>query len=402
MDEKRRKRILEAYEKVPMYYNLAEKQGISVSEISFDEIPIVDKSYYAQAGMSALSSDCMAEYLAKKLIRMCTSGSTGKCSEVFWRKKDYNASLLELWILRRKYYGISTTDKMVYFCPLEGTGRRFVERRNALGIARESLTDGTLKQSYEKILEYDPDWMILQPSVAMLLCGIAEYLGKIPKSLRYIEFTGEYLETEVERRTRTVFNCMTANQYGTKEVNSIAYECPAGNMHLMAGNVYAEVIGQDAQGDGEICITSLHNHAMPFIRFNIEDRGAIYRNIKCSCGRCSDVLELKAGRSNDWIRNADGTRIHADALVRIMRALNCRLEGGIRQYKILQTAYECFVVYLVLDEEECYEDVAEYLRMEFSDRLCRETEVDVILVDELIPNGRTGKLASFVSCISMN
>ena len=77
----------EAYEKVPMYYNLAEQKGISVSELSFEKIPVVDKSYYAQAGMSSLSSDCIADYLAKKLIWMRTSGSTGKCSEVFWRKK---------------------------------------------------------------------------------------------------------------------------------------------------------------------------------------------------------------------------------------------------------------------------------------------------------------------------
>lgn len=402
MTDERLNMAREAYEKVPMYYNLAEQKGISVSELSFEEIPVVDKSYYAQAGMSSLSSDCIADYLAKKLIWMRTSGSTGKCSEVFWRKKDYNASLMELWMLRKKYYGISAREKMVHFCPLEGTGKTCVESRYTLAVARESLTDGTLKQSYEKILAYDPVWMVLQPSAAMLLCGIAEYLGRKPGSLRYIEFTGEYLEAEVVRRVRSVFGCMTANQYGTKEVNSIAYECPAGSLHLMAGNVYAEVIGQDAQGKGQICITSLHNHAMPFIRFNIEDRGMIHKNVTCSCGRCSDLLELQAGRSNDWIQNADGSRTHADALIRTMRMLNDRLEGGIRQYKILQTAYDCFVVYLILEEEELYEEVADYLSVEFADRLDRTVEVEVILMDELIPNGRTGKLASFVSCIPIN
>ena len=38
-----------------------------------------------------------------------------------------------------------------------------------------------------------------------------------------------------------VFNCTIANQYGCNEVNSIAYECECGNLHLMQDCTYTEL-----------------------------------------------------------------------------------------------------------------------------------------------------------------
>lgn len=145
--------------------------------------------------------------------------------------------------------------------------------------------------------------MILQPGIALILCDLAERIGR-PSALRYIELTGEYLETAVQRKIQQIFFCQTANQYGTKEVNSIAFECPEGRMHIMSDSVYLEIVSKemdDREKTGNICVTTLCNFAMPFVRFRLEDRGRIKYNVSCACGRCGDILELLVGRDKDSI-----------------------------------------------------------------------------------------------------
>ena len=77
---------------------------------------------------------------------MHTSGSTGKCLEFYWHKDDYARSLLPVWILRRKFYGISTNDKMCYFYTTPNGYNEINEsglrerRRYTLGFSKSDLT----------------------------------------------------------------------------------------------------------------------------------------------------------------------------------------------------------------------------------------------------------------------
>lgn len=385
-----------AYDTVPLYYNLSEKSHFNIREIPFDALPVVDKSAYAGSGMSMISSKYISDYMGGRLRYTRTSGSTGKFSEVYWNEQDYARSLVSLWVLRRKYYHILPKDRLVYFFPADAGEEGCIVRDHALAVSRKYLSDGRLAEAYEKILEYDPVWMILQPSLALLLSDVAESRGVIPESLRYIEFTGEFLEAAARQKVEAAFRCATANQYGTKEVNSIAYECPKGTLHIMQDNVYLETLGDQNSG-GEICVTSLTNFAMPFVRFNLEDRGKIIRNQSCECGRCTDVLELYAGRSHDWIQCNDGTKLHSYILLQIVHQLNYETDGQIIQYRVIQKDYKRFEVVLVLDESEAFEELAEYITEQFRKKMGEDTEVAICLSDRLLPSDQTGKLAEFIS-----
>lgn len=404
-----------AYKKVPMYSRIAEMNGLDIENMDFDELPIVTKADYVQSGMSCLSSEYIGDYIGQKLKMTRTSGSTGKFTEVYWRREDEIQSLFSLWMYRKKYYNISSTDRMCYFFPSDIDDKDFFKGRYFLGVSRKYIYNGQLKNAYEKILLYNPIWMILQPSVAALLCDMAEQLERIPQALQYIEFTGEYLEPVLRKRVQQVFKCRTANQYGTKEVNSIAYECPEGNMHCMINNVYLEVFSEqrkkdeqgkqiqmDESGDtyvekGEFCVTSLQNRAMPLVRFCLEDNGEIWRNMKCSCGNRGDVLKLKEGRKNDWIIMKNGKKVHSYTLMQIIHRINYLMDGGIIQYQIRQKNYQQFVVLLVLEEKEYFKEIEFRIEEKFRERLGKETQVDLILSDMLLPTEKTGKLACFVS-----
>lgn len=387
-----------AYAEVPIYCQLAEKMNLDLDQLEFEEIPIVDKSSYVESGISCLSSRSIGDYLGRKLQESRTSGSTGKFSEVYWNPKDYRRSLLELWMLRKRYYGIWARDRVCYFYPSDAGESDTAVGANYKGFSRNYIIRGNLEEAYEEIVRYAPVWMILQPSVAILLCDLAEQEAVVPKTLRYIEFTGEYLDETVRKRVEEVFCCQTANQYGTKEVNSIAYECPEGSLHILSDNVYLETV--ETEGVEELCVTTLRNYAMPFIRFNIEDRGSIDRNVACTCGRCGDILSLRTGRANDWIQRRDGSRLHAYVLMQTIHHLNYLTDGGLLQYQICQKDYDEFDITLVIDEEEDFETLSWEIEREVRKELGEQTVIHFRKEMHILPAERTGKLACFVSDIS--
>ena len=63
------------------------------------------------------------------------------------------------------------------------------------------------------IHDFDPVWFNLQPSIALILADTyTKYRYLLPKSLRYIELSGEYLTTLVFRGER-FFNGRKIREY---------------------------------------------------------------------------------------------------------------------------------------------------------------------------------------------
>jgi phenylacetate-CoA ligase len=60
---------------------------------------------------------------------------------------------------------------------------------------------------------------------------------------------------------------------------------------------------------GEVVITSLHQYAMPFIRYKNGDLG-IYELGSCACARGLSVLREIAGRINDITVTTEGDIVH--------------------------------------------------------------------------------------------
>ncbi|MCI8337534.1 MAG: phenylacetate--CoA ligase family protein [Lachnospiraceae bacterium] len=383
-----------AYQKVPLYFQLAEQAGLDINNLEYEKLPIVSKDFFIEKGSSVISSEYMGAYIQGKLLYGRTSGSTGKCSEVYWDRIQEQKSLFKLWYYRKKYYGITPRDKLCYFYPAdEGSDQVFMDERK-LAISKDLVVQEKISLILKYLSDFEPDWMILQPSFAAILC---KYSSEIPKKviekIKYIEMTGEYLSNSLKEKVRGIFSCDIANQYGSKEVNSIAYECPQGNMHVMSDNVYIEILGGKEQGD--ICVTSLQNKVMPFIRYNMEDKGSLCVNHLCGCGNPCAILELIAGRSDDFIKGKDGTRIHAYAVLSIFHHVNAITDGGILQYQIIQKEQTLFQIYLVLDEIEMREEIEYLLKIRLKERFS-DMRFDFHIYSHLFPNKNTGKIACFI------
>ena len=387
-----------AYQNVPFYQNL-------ISEIpkDFEQLPVISKEQMIQELGRNLAPEYMVDYLTGKLDRVLTSGSTGQCMSIYWDEAQQKKSLMPLWYLRKKYYGIMPGDKYCSFYTtrvLKGRCMDKVVHKQALSFSKLGLSESRLLEIYKELLAYEPVWILVQPSMAMLLIQTAEKNGlAAPASVKYVELTGERIYKGTRKKIQDFFGCATASQYGCYEVNSIAYECPQGNMHVMGSNVFVEVLGENdcpALGkEGNIVITSRQNKVMPFIRYKTGDRGTVREGTSCHCGNSSPILELTKARENDMVLNSDGSKTHSDIFAHAVEMVNLATEN-IVQYQIIQKDYGDFDVLLVLDDEEEGDTTKELLIQALGD-FAKGKDFHFIRKDRIIPDMRTGKLAWFRS-----
>lgn len=193
-----------SYERVPFYMK---KQMSDIVEEMTEEnvtekmknLPIICKDEIVRDGVN-ISLDYGMENDGS-IIMLQTSGSTGKCLNVYWDKTDFNKSLLSLWIYRKKYYGINPGDKMCYFYTIGNTDRyktngniKYEEDKFRIGFSKANLNDENMDWICMKIKEFNPRWLNLQPSIALLLAKAMtrNNIDKI-QNLSYIELTGEML-----------------------------------------------------------------------------------------------------------------------------------------------------------------------------------------------------------------
>ena len=393
----------ELYRDIPVYDYLVRKEGLDIENIlnigHWKELPIVDKRKVIDNGQSVLTPEGLVQLYRENLIHSRTSGSTGEYMDIYWKPEDYKKSMLPLWWGRYHYYGILPTDRMCFFNTLHPEGKdEDIRNKNNLGFSKSNLTDLRMKEIYEKMLEFQPKWLLLQPSIAILLCQCKEKF-KLPSlnSVTYIELSGELLRDEVRALLKKHFSCQIANQYGANEFNSIAYECPCGKLHIMQDNVLVESIPIESD-EPELVITTKTNSVMPLIRYRIGDYGRIAEHEKCDCGNSAPILNLTLGRTNDWIYCKNGEKINAYVLIRAMDYANYIMEGSIRQFQIKQTDYNQFKVYVVLEEEEELSRLTELFHEGLLEQRLKSAEYEFIYQESLMLDERSGKLACIKDC----
>lgn len=342
--------LKEAYKEVALYRKKIEKRDIDGSEL--EQFPILTKEELVGHEGEMIPPRYIMDFYNGNLTDAHTSGSTGKCLEVYWRVSDTRRSMYPLWFYRRKYYGIEPWDKKCQFYTTEQNENEKAGIRNrpyGLDFSKVNLTEQRLYQIYQQMLEYQPVWLLLQPCIAELLCQTKErYQLPDITSLRYIEMTGEMLYHNLRKRLIDNFHVAVANQYGMNEVNSIAYECPNGNLHCMEENVYIEILDDKQkrvknESIGDIYVTTKTNKVMPFIRYRTGDRGRLCLNC-CSCGMKGKILVLEEGRENDWIRMRSGERLTAYVFVRAIEVVNEMTDNSILQFQIIQKDFDNFLI----------------------------------------------------------
>jgi phenylacetate-CoA ligase len=306
-----------AYEHVPYYHRLYKRLDIHPNDIKnledFANLPFLTKE-----DINNHLDDLVSPELRDKAKMDQTGGSTGEPAR-FFLEKAWHWWDAALEFRGRGWYGLSEGDKIaVVWGALRDIFDQGWKPRLKSRILRHqylnafSMTEAKMQEFAELLVRWQP---AMFRAYASALSLFAQYIkehritGIRP---RFIETTAEKVTGPQRQLLEEVFQCKVADWYSAREFGTIAFQCEMGGLHVCETR-YLEIIanGKVAQPGqmGEVVVTSLHQFAMPFIRYKIDDM-AVYEPGPCTCGRGMPILREVVGRTEDFTVTADGQFVH--------------------------------------------------------------------------------------------
>lgn len=209
--------------------------------------------------------------------------------------------------------------------------------------------------------------------------------------------SAEPLQPFMREKIEAVFGCKVFNQYGSREVGTIASECREHNgLHVLPWGNYVEIVDEDGSPvpegvEGNILITSLMNYAMPLIRYFIGDRGILLQNAACTCGRGGQMFKNITGRSNDLLRKKDGSMVESGYFEGLLY-----FKDWVHKFQVVQKTPSLIVFNIVKKGSECpareLEEVAAHSRTVMG----ADCEIRFEFVDDILPSA-SGKYRYIIS-----
>ncbi len=156
-----------------------------------------------------------------------------------------------------------------------------------------------------------PGYLLTYPSNAVALAKRCLALGVRFPTLRELRLFGEVVDDEVRAICGEAWGVPVTDLYSANEIGYIALQCELGAYHVQSESVRVEVLDEAGApcGPGEVgkvVVTSLHNFAMPLIRYELGDLAEV--GAPCPCGRGLPVLARILGRTRNVLVMPDGTR----------------------------------------------------------------------------------------------
>ena len=183
--------------------------------------------------------------------------------------------------------------------------------------------------------------------------------------------------------------------YGCREVMLMATECEAhAGLHTSMETLVVEVVVPEGGNGtsrparpgelGEVVVTDLTNHAMPFIRYANGDLAIPAEPGACACGRAHPRLASIEGRVTETLVDGTGARING----LVFNVVIAHLAHGIRQFQAVQ--HKDRSVTLRVAPTSTYDGQIEAVLRQTWERYLQGIKVSLELVDD-IPVSASGK-----------
>ncbi len=329
-----KKLISHAVSTVPYYTELFAKLGISASDIrtleDYSKLPLLTKDTI-RANMERLVSTT-----APRLIANSSGGSTGVPMH-FYHTRDFRNYGSAAWFRNyawtglplgcRKFYVWAHVREQRYAKKLKGRFEHWLHRRLFFDAWR--VTSEQAIAWMEEIERFGATFGYGYASALFAVAQLAGNAGKRPTTVRALMSTAEPLYPHQRKVIEDVFGCRVFDQYGSREIWSIASECNHGELHVNSDlHVVEHILLQ-----GEIpnlVITPLHNYGMPLLRYVNEDL-AEARPESCACGMPYQTIGRVQGRSSDSLKMPDGRIVHCTYFTHLMSTLD-----GVEAFQFVQ------------------------------------------------------------------
>ncbi|WP_152419326.1 phenylacetate--CoA ligase family protein [Halobiforma nitratireducens] len=179
------------------------------------------------------------------------------------------------------------------------------------------------------------------------------------------------------------FETTVLDKYGSREVGTVACECPEQEgLHVFSHTHYVEIVDDEGQPvapgeEGKLAITPLTNYTMPLIRYEIGDM-AVTAASDCSCELPFPVIESVTGRVTDHFVTTDGELVYPGYLRKLLYH-----EPWVEKYQIQQTAANRVVYRIVVSGSEPPQETTDTIVAKTRSLLGDDTIVDFEYVDQI-------------------
>lgn len=220
---------------------------------------------------------------------------------------------------------------------------RFVMNANTLSHQRlASFTDQVRRRR--------PRFLFAYPWSAIQFAEHVRDVGMEDIRFESVILGGETLQPFHRQKIEKTFSCRVFDRYGASETGGLACECQAHEgLHVGLENIHLEILVGDRPAEpgesGEVVVTNLNNHVMPFIRYRLEDLAAWRPPALCPCGRSHPRLRMVRGRQIDLLRTRDGQVVWGELTESLGQV------HGIRRFQLIQRTYDQLVARLVMDRD---------------------------------------------------
>ncbi|MDA0524645.1 phenylacetate--CoA ligase family protein [Methanococcoides alaskense] len=390
-----------AYDNVPYYHKLFNELRLTPSDIKtiedLEKIPTLTKDTIKDnwEDFKPVDLDTMRYYTDS------TGGSTG--TPFRYRLLKYDRFLSGAMLYRGwGYADYELGDRMVFLAGSSldvGTKSIVVNKahevsRNIRKLSAFDMGPKDMQQYANVINSFKPKFIRgYASSVNFFANFINENNVDIPTP-QAVFTTAEKLMPHMRKNIEDRFGCEVYDAYGLNDGGVGAYECAEHNgLHIDTERSIMEIVDDDGrqleEGIGRILATSLHNYAMPFIRYDTGDIGHLL-NDECGCGRKSKLLKEVMGRTVDILLTPDGRHVHGYFLLYIFWEYG----KGIKEYQVVQTKVDKLVIKIVTDDsfdEKQLDMIREIIKSKSN-----EWDVEFRFVDE-IERTKAGKYKFIIS-----
>lgn len=245
----------------------------------------------------------------------------------------------------------------------------------------------------------NPDYLITYPSNLRALARRALVSGATLPRLRQARTYGETLPPELRELCRRAWNVPLADIYSAMEVGYIALQCPQHeHYHVQAENMIVEILDDHNKpcspgAVGRVVVTTLHNFAMPLIRYDIGDYAEVGE--ACDCGRGLPVLNRILGRVRNILTLPDGRQHWAS----FPSSKWSPAVPVVRQLQMVQKSRDTILLRIVAPRQLTGEERRKLVAL-LQDCLGYPFDMDIEQVDELARAANL-KFEEFVSEIAL-
>lgn len=317
--------VRHAYETVPFYRAMFDDRKLDAQLVArpdrWRDVPVLTRRDIQLSGNQLHSTNVPKHH--GEVTTTATSGSTNApvitlgteltrffwrvftFRDHFWHRRDFSQPLAAI-----RYTGDQNA------LPPDG------ERMDNWGLAMVGVLStgptfllnvlSTIEEQATWLKRVNPGYLLAYPSALVAIARLFEQRGwRLPR-LRELRTFGEILEPECRAACEQQFGVQVVDGYSSQEVGYIALQCPEHeHYHVQSESLLVEVINDSGQpckpGEiGKVLVTTLHNFAMPLLRYDIGDYAEVGE--LCACGRGLPVLKRILGRQRNLIVLPDGGR----------------------------------------------------------------------------------------------